>query len=100
MTNTGEETARLGDLHFYVTRITQGGPQGGGVVLLFPSPDYAVIPAGESRTWVVGTGTVMPGEPRGGTDLSVWRLILETEVWMDGYDSIGKRTFSFSGCNG
>ncbi len=83
--NAGTQTVHLGDLHFYLTRMTRGGPQGGGVVFLFPSPDYAVIPPGESRTWVVGIGTAMPGEPGEGTDLSAQRLILETEAWMEGY---------------
>ena len=100
LTNTGKQTVHLGDLHFYLTRMTKGGPKGAGIVFLFPSPDFAVIPAGESRTWLVDIGTGIPGEPGSGTDLSARRLMLETEAWMDGYETVRRRTFTFPGCNG
>ncbi len=98
VSNVGNRTLTIrDDFHLTLSVVRGRGLVFGGVVFVFPVPDFAVILPGESSTFRVPIGDAIGGE--GGTDLSGRRLVLEAEVWFEGRDRPVRRYFSFPGCN-
>ena len=98
VTNTGRSTILVEDLHFYLSAVRQHGAEGVGAVFVTPAPDFAVVPAGQSRTITIGFGDFREeGEPP--PDLSGQRLVLGTDVFLDGRNQPLTRHFSFPACN-
>lgn len=83
------------DFHLLLELIRRGR-QPGVVLFVFPAPDFAKIPAGERRTFLLDMGTPDEGFP--GIDLSGARLLLESEVWLRARSNPIVRTFTFPGC--
>jgi hypothetical protein len=95
--NTGSRMARIDpDLHLVVEAIRRGR-QPGVVLFVFPVPDFARIPPGESRTFLLTAGEPFEGFPA--TDFSGSRILVEVEVWLRGREHPVTRTLAFSACS-
>ena len=94
--NTGSRLARIDpDFHLLVETIRRGR-QPGVVLFVFPAPEFARIPPGESRTFLLTAGEPFEGFPA--TDFSGSRIIVEIEVWLRGREHPVTRTLTFSAC--
>lgn len=96
ISNPGRETAVLDPDFHLLLEIIRRGRQPGVVLFVFPAPGFDEIPPGETRTFLLDMGTPDEGFP--GIDLSGARLLLESEVWLEGRSNPVVRTFTFSGC--
>jgi hypothetical protein len=97
--NVGRTTVVLdGDFHLELTKVTADGPEGVGIVFVFPVPERSVIAPGKASTFFVDIGAPFEGEP--GVDLTARRLVLGAEVFIEGRQQPVRRSFNFPGCNG
>ena len=95
--NHGSRPARIDpDIHVLTEPVRVGGRQPGVVLFVFPAPDFARIPPGESRTFLLTAGEPFDGEPA--IDFSGSRILLELEVWLRHRDHPVVRTLSFPAC--
>jgi hypothetical protein len=95
--NRGSRTAHIDpDIHLLIEPVRVGGRQPGIVLFVFPAPDFARIPPGESRTFLVTAGEPFDGEPA--IDFSGARVLLELEVWLRHRKHPLTRTMSFPAC--
>jgi hypothetical protein len=95
--NDGSRVARIDpDIHLLIEPVRQGGRQPGVVLFVFPAPDFARIPPGESRTFLLTAGEPFEGEPA--IDFSGSRILIELEVWLRHRDRPLVRTLSFPAC--
>jgi hypothetical protein len=96
--NAGRTTVALdGDFHLELTKVTAYGPEGVGIVFVFPIPELSVIAPGKASTFLVDIGAPFEGEP--GVDLTARRLVLEAEVFIEGRKHPVRRFLGFPGCN-
>ena len=95
--NDGPRVARIDpDIHLLIEPVRVGGRQPGVILFVFPAPDFARIPPGESRTFLLTAGEPFEGEPP--ADFSGSRILMELEVWLRHRDHPLVRTLSFPGC--
>ena len=95
--NRGSRVVRIDpDLHLLIEIIRAGGRQPGVVLFVFPAPDFARIPPGESRTFLLTAGEPFEGEPA--IDFSGNRILIEVEVWLRHRQQPVTRTFSSPAC--
>lgn len=95
--NRGSRTAHVDpDIHLLIEPIRVGGRQPGVVLFVFPAPDFARIPPGESRTFLLTAGEPFDGEPT--IDFSGTRILVELEVWLRHRQHPLTRTLSFPAC--
>ena len=95
--NRGGRTARIDpDFHLLIEPIRSGGRQPGVVLFVFPVPEFARIPPGESRTFVLTAGEPFEGEPA--IDFSGKRILIELEVWVLHRQHPIVRTMSYPAC--
>ena len=84
------------DLHVLIEIVRAGGRQPGVVLFVFPAPDFARIPPGESRTFLLTAGEPFEGEPA--IDFSGSRILIEVGVWLRDRQHPVTRTFSRPAC--
>lgn len=95
--NEGTRVARIDpDIHLLIEPVRVGGPQPGVILFIFPAPNFARIPPGESRTFLLMAGEPFEGEPP--ADFSGSRILMELEVWLRHRDRPLTRTLSFPAC--
>lgn len=95
--NHGSRAARIDpDIHLLIEPVHVGGRQPGVVLFVFPAPDFARIPPGESRTFLLTAGEPFDGEPA--IDFSGSRILIELEIWVRHRDHPVVRTLSFRAC--
>ena len=95
--NEGTRVARIDpDIHLLIEPVRVGGRQPGVILFIFPAPDFARIPPGESRTFLLTAGDPFEGEPP--ADFSGSRILMELEVWLRHRDHPLVRTLSFPAC--
>lgn len=96
ISNPGRETVRLDpDFHLRL-EVIRRGRQPGVILFVFPAPGFDEIPRGQSRTFLLDMGTPDEGSP--GVDLSGARLLLGSEVWLEGRPNPVVRMVTFPGC--
>ncbi len=97
LANRGSSVARIDpDVHLLIETVRTGGRQPGIVLFVFPAPDFARIPPGESRTFLLTAGEPFEGEPP--IDFSGNRIIIEVEVWLRHRQHPAVRTLSVPAC--
>ena len=84
------------DLHLLIEIVRAGGRQPGVVLFVLPAPDFARIPPGESRTFLLTAGEPFEGDPA--IDFSGNRILVEVEVWLRDREQPAARTFSRPAC--
>ena len=95
--NRGSRVAHIDpDLHVLIETVRAGGRQPGVVLFVFPVPDFARIPEGESRTFLLTAGEPFEGEPA--IDFSGRRILIEVEVWIRHRLHPVMRTLSVPAC--
>jgi len=95
--NLGPRRVRIDpDFHLWVHVLHPGGTETGMIAFVFPSPDFASIPSGQTRTFELNLGEAFDGEP--GTDLSGRRIRVDAEVWLAGVSHPAVKRFSMPAC--
>lgn len=95
--NDGSRAARIDpDIHLLIEPVRVGGRQPGVILFIFPAPDFARIPPGEGRTFLLTAGEPLAGEPP--VDFTGSRILMELEVWLRHRDHPLVRTLSFPAC--
>lgn len=95
--NRGSRIVRIDpDVHLLIEIVRAGGRQPRVVLFVFPAPDFARIPPGESRTFLLTAGEPFEGEPA--IDFSGNRILIEVEVWLRHRQHPVTKTFSQPAC--
>jgi hypothetical protein len=95
--NVGQRTLTIkDDFHLFLDKVGPAGREPAIAAFVFPAPEFKVIRPGAQKTFLVPMGTSEEGEP--GVDLTARRLLLEAEVFFEGWGKPVRRHFSFEGC--